>query len=81
MGEKSQTLLVRKERCVENPWLWNNEEVVVSFRSQTSHELICAIVSAGSAGKHQREELLSGSLRVEDESGEKSNSLVRFLMT
>lgn len=54
MGEKSQTLLVRKERCVENPYLWNNEEAMVSSRSQTPHELICAMVSRGSAGKHQK---------------------------
>jgi hypothetical protein len=68
MREKSQTLFVRNVRFLENPWLRKNDKAVVPYRSQAPHELIRTRVSPGS-------------LRVEERSGEKSNALVRFLMT
>ncbi len=81
MRGKSQTLFSHQERCLENPWLWKNEETVVPSNSRTSHELTHAMASPGSSGKHQGEELLSSASCFEEGSGKKSNALVRFLMT
>jgi hypothetical protein len=47
--ERLQTLVVRKERFLENPELWKNEKAVVPTRNRRPHQLIRAMASPGSA--------------------------------
>jgi hypothetical protein len=62
--EWSQTLLVRKERFLENPWLWKNEKALVPPCSRTLHELIHAMASPGSFESIRAHLFLLGSLNV-----------------
>jgi hypothetical protein len=55
---------VRKERFLENPWLWKNEKAPVLPCSRTLHELIHAMASPGSSESIRAHIFFLGSLIV-----------------